>query len=165
MLRLADRLPLAVGEKITLMAHLPPLATDPPQLFVWLKSPPLAPVIMMLLRVSVAVPVFLSVTALAALLVPTAWLENARLVGARVTADWSPVPVSVIVCGLPDALSVTVTVPVRVPVVVGVKVTLMVQFAPAAKLAPQALVWLKSPVDAMLLTLSVALPVLVRVTV
>ena len=48
-----------------------------------------------------------------------------------------PVPVSGTVCGDPLALSVMVKVPVRVPVAVGVKVTLMVQFAPAATVAPQ----------------------------
>jgi hypothetical protein len=42
-------------------------------------------------------------------------------------ADEAPVPVSVIICGLPPALSVMVIEPFRVPVVVGVKVTLIVQ--------------------------------------
>src|SRR5437667_352641 len=39
------------------------------------------------------------------------------------------------ICGLPPALSVSDSVPVRAPEAVGVKVTLMVQFAPAAKVA------------------------------
>src|SRR5437667_443173 len=39
------------------------------------------------------------------------------------------------ICGLPPALSVTDSDPVRAPEAVGVKVTLMVQFAPAAKVA------------------------------
>ena len=43
--------------------------------------------------------------------------------------------------GLPVALSVMVMAPVRVPVAVGVKVTLMEQLAPAAREAPQVLVW------------------------
>jgi hypothetical protein len=43
-------------------------------------------------------------------------------------------------CGLPLVLSVMVIAPVRVPVAVGVKVTLMVQFAPAATEVPQVLV-------------------------
>jgi hypothetical protein len=38
-----------------------------------------------------------------------------------------PVPVSVITWGLPAALSVTVMEPLRVPVAVGVKVTLILQ--------------------------------------
>jgi len=39
------------------------------------------------------------------------------------------------------ALSVIVKVPVRVPAVVGVKVTLIVQFPPVATPVPQLLVW------------------------
>src|SRR5947209_2359186 len=46
-----------------------------------------------------------------------------------------PFPLSVMICGLPPALSVTDSVPVRAPEAVGVKVTLMVKFAPAAKVA------------------------------
>ena len=56
----------------------------------------------------------------------------------------------------------------RVPVAVGLNVTLMVQLAPAPTLDPQVLVWLKSPALApvieMPVTLSTPLPVLVRVT-
>ena len=43
-----------------------------------------------------------------------------------------PVPVRLIVWGLSAALSLTVTVPVSVPVVLGSKTTLDVQLAPAA---------------------------------
>jgi len=57
---------------------------------------------------------------------------------------------------------------VRVPVAVGVKVTLMVQVAPAATLAPQVFVSAKSPrfvpMSVMLVMLNVATPVLVSVT-
>jgi hypothetical protein len=58
--------------------------------------------------------------------VPTDPEVGAKLVmlGAVVEA---PVPVSVTLCGLPPALSVMVIEPFRVPVVVGVKVTLIVQ--------------------------------------
>ena len=62
----------------------------------------------------------------------------------------------------------TVTVAVRVPAAVGLKVTLMVQLAPAATLEPQVLVWAKSlalvPESATLVMLKAALPELVRVT-
>jgi hypothetical protein len=51
-----------------------------------------------------------------------------------------PVPVKLIVWGLPTALSVMVITPVRVPVAVGVKVTLIVQFAAAASEAPHVVV-------------------------
>ena len=49
------------------------------------------------------------------------------------------------VWGLLLALSVTVNVAVRDPVAVGVKVTLMVQVAPVAKVEGQLLVCPKSP--------------------
>src|SRR5215472_13188435 len=42
-----------------------------------------------------------------------------------------PVPVRLAICGLPGALSVTVRSPFRAPIAVGVKVTLIVQLAPA----------------------------------
>ena len=86
-----------------------------------------------------------------------------RLVGTKLTSV--PVPVSDTVCGLPLALSATESEPVRVPVAVGLKVTLIVQLAPAATLVPQVLVSEKSPVVEMLVMLRVAVPVLVSVTV
>ena len=51
-----------------------------------------------------------------------------------------PIPVKIITCGLPEALSVMVTEALRLPLDVGSKVTLIVQFAPAATLAPHVLV-------------------------
>jgi len=56
-----------------------------------------------------------------------------------------PVPDTPEVWGLLLALSVTVNVALRDPVTVGVKVTLIVQFPPAATLDPQLLVCPKSP--------------------
>ena len=60
-------------------------------------------------------------------------------------------------------------VPVRAPVAVGVKVTLMAQLPPPATEVPQVLLWAKSPafvlVIEMLVILKVALPLLVRLTV
>jgi hypothetical protein len=54
------------------------------------------------------------------------------------------VPDTVIVCGLPEALSEIDTVELRVPVVVGVKVTLIVHAAFGVRVAPQLWVWAKS---------------------
>ena len=48
-----------------------------------------------------------------------------------------PLPERLMTCGLPLALSVMVTAPVRVPVAVGVKVTLIVQLFPVATPVPQ----------------------------
>ncbi len=84
-------------------------------------------------------PVFVSVTACAALVVLTCWFPNERLVGEKLTAGAVPVPARLTICGLLLALSVMVTVPVRVPVAVGVNVTLIAQLAPAATELPQEL--------------------------
>ena len=69
-----------------------------------------------------------------------------------------PVPIRLTSCGLPGALSVIDSVPVRVPICVGLKVTLIVQLAPAAKLEPQVCVWWKSLLATMLLMESGTVP-------
>jgi hypothetical protein len=56
-----------------------------------------------------------------------------------------PVPDKGTLCGLPPPVSVTVTAAERVPVAVGLKITLMVQLLFPARLLPQLLVWEKSP--------------------
>ena len=76
----------------------------------------------------------------------------------------APLPPKLTTCGLPVALSVMVKEPVLPPAAVGVKVTLMAQFAPAAKLVPQELVCAKSPAVTMLVIVKAAVPVLVNVT-
>ena len=87
--------------------------------------------------------------------------------GAKVKS--CPVPIRLTVCGLPAALSVIVMVPVRFPPAVGLNVTAMAQFAPAATLDPQVLVSAKSPAlapeIAMLVTLSAAFPLFESVTI
>jgi hypothetical protein len=83
---------------------------------------------------------FVSLIALAALLVFMVWLPKFKLVGVNVMPGVAPVPVRVAVCGLFVALSVTTTVPERVPVAVGVNTTLIAQLAPAATDPPQVLV-------------------------
>ena len=84
----------------------------------------------------------------------------------------TPVPLRATDCGLLLALSVMETVALRLPLVVGVKVTLMVQFDPAASVLDpvgQVVVWAKSPAlvpaRLMLLMVRAALPLLVSVTV
>ena len=57
-----------------------------------------------------------------------------------------------------------VSVPVNVPGAAGLKVTLIVQLAPALTLPPQLLVSPKLALVAMLVMVSAALPVLLRVT-
>jgi hypothetical protein len=75
-----------------------------------------------------------------------------------------PVPLRETECGLPAALSVIESVPLRLPEMVGVRVTLMVQSAPGARVGPQLSVSAKFTLAAMLEILNVAVPELVRVT-
>src|ERR1035438_10473598 len=58
---------------------------------------------------------------------------------------YEPVPERGTCCGLPAALSVSLSVALRAPVMVGLKVTLMVQLALAANELPQPLLCTKSP--------------------
>jgi len=79
-----------------------------------------------------------------------------------------PVPVSLITPGLRGALSLTVAAPVKEPDTFGMKVTLKVQVAPAATVAPQgdvpAPAALKPPLATMLEMVSVVPELLVSVT-
>lgn len=159
----AARLPLAEGVKVTLMVQLAPAATLAPQVFVWAKSPLLAPVMATPVTVSVAFPELLSVMVCAVLVLLSSWAAKVRLVGERDAAGPVPVPERLTLCGLPEASSVMVSVPVSAPPSVGVKLTLIVQEALAATLLPQLLVWAKSPLMAMLVMVSAAVPVLLSV--
>ena len=97
----------------------------------------------------------------------TGRLPKLRLEGETLAADAVPVPERATVWGLPVALSVIVRAAERFPVAAGLKLTLIVQLAPAATLDPQLLVWAKSltlaPEIAMLVTLKDAVPELERV--
>jgi hypothetical protein len=106
----------------------------------------------------------------AGLVVPTDWLAKFRLVADQVASgpEVSPTPLRETECGLPTVLSVMVIEAVRGPNWLAVRVTLMVQFAPAARLEPHELLWLKSvalvPVTAMRLIITAEVPVLVTVS-
>lgn len=67
-------------------------------------------------------------------------------------------------CGLSPALSLMMSEPARVPVVVGVKVTVTVQEELAGREAGQPLEAAKSPLGAMPVMFKVSLPILVTVT-
>jgi hypothetical protein len=92
-------------------------------------------------------------------------VANVREAGESVAPGPAPVPVRLAVWVVGLALSVTVTVPVLCPLAVGLKLTLMLQEAPATTLEPQVLVWEKLPVTAMLVILRAAVPVFERVRV
>ena len=85
--------------------------------------------------------------------------------GYRTAVGAEPFPLSPTVCGLPFGLSEMLRVPVFIPAAVGLKVTKIVQSAPAFKLVAQVLVWVKSPLVVMVEIVSGALPVFVSVMV
>jgi hypothetical protein len=105
-----------------------------------------------------------TVTVFAVLVVVTATFPNASAAGLTVTGT-TPLPLSDTTCGLLFALSVIVRVPVRLPVAVGVKVTLIVQFPPAATEAPHVFVCPKSPETTIEETLKAVGRLFVNVTV
>ena len=117
----------------------------------------------MLLMLSAPFPVFVSDTVCPLLMVPSICEGNVKEAGERVAAGPEPDPVRPTVWMAGLALSVMVTVPVLDPLALGLKVTLTLHEAPASTLEPQLLVWEKSPLIAMLVMVSVAVPVLVRV--
>src|SRR5437764_10346100 len=156
----------AVGVKFTVIVQLPPTTTATAvQLLTWEK----APVAITLLTVKLAVPVLLSVTGTAVLVDPTNTPLKLTLAGESVATGAIPVPLIGTLCGLPLALSVTFTVDDRLPVFVGLNVTVIVQLAFAAKEGGQVFVSAKSTVLAvdilMLVTDNVAVPEFVSVTI
>lgn len=155
------RVPVAVGVKVTLISQLAPAATEAPQVLVSAKSPLTAT----LLMVNGALPVFVRVTVCGALVMPMPWLLKLRPVRERNTRGATPMPPRETTRGLPVASSVTVMVPIRAPMTVGVKVTSMAQFAPAATALPQVFVCAKSPVISMLVMAKAASPAFVSVMV
>jgi len=171
--RLALRVPVADGENVTEAVHDAPAASVPPHVFVCAKSAAFEPETAMLVIVNAALPEFVSVKGFDELDVPTCCEPKLRLVGDRVTAGaggggaLAPVPDSARVCGLPEALSATLTLADRDPDAPGVNVTEIEQEAPAASEAGQLDVSSKSPAFVpatdMPEIVSAALPVLVSV--
>jgi len=110
--------PVTMGVNVTLIVQFwPGVSVTPAQESVS-EYPPLAATE---LTVRLAAPLLVTVIFWTALEVFSTWLPKARLVGANDIADVAPVPVRDAVCGLLLASSVTVSVPVCVPVVDGVK--------------------------------------------
>lgn len=92
------------------------------------------PVIAKAVIVSGALPELARVMVCALLLVLTGCDPKPRLAGEKETAGAvaTPPPLRASVCGLPLALSATLTVAVRVPAAVGAKLTVIVHVALAA---------------------------------
>src|SRR5215813_2626304 len=123
-----------------LMTQLPPGATLVPQVF-WetLKSPETV----MEFIVRVIELWFVSVIGLTGLVVFTTRGGKLRAGGENDTSV--PVPAKLTIWGLPAPSSVTVRVPLRSPVTVGVKVTLMVQVCCAGSVCGHVVCDWKSP--------------------
>ena len=117
-----------------------------------------------------ALPVLVSATTRDVLSVLIVWLPKAKLVGLRPipgAGATKPVPLRLTLLGVPAALWIRESVPVRGPVLVGVKVTLIVQLAPAANVAGlsgQVLLRANSALAAMLVIDRAAAPLLSSVT-
>jgi hypothetical protein len=123
--------------------------------------------------VPVGTPAAVKVTALlneppidvAAIVYVAGWPAETVCEGVWVATEKSnPVPVSPMDCGLPGALSVMVTEPLRAPLVVGVNVMFSVHVAFTATLIPQLSVSAKSPECAMAEIASAAAPLSESVT-
>ena len=152
--------PPVVGRKLIVMLQFDPLLSDAGQLFDSRNSP----VTVMEEITSGPGPLAVSLTLLPPLSVPTIWLEKVRLLGLNVGARSTPLPDSAALTAPLCELLVTVSEPARAPVVEGVKVTLIVQLAPAASGVLQLFVSAKSPVIGKAEIVSGALPVFDSVT-
>ena len=84
MLTEAVRLPLAAGVNVTLIVQLLPAATELPHVLVCAKSLALVPVSARLVMFKAALPVLVSVTVWAVLVVLIVWFPKARLPGAKI---------------------------------------------------------------------------------
>jgi hypothetical protein len=160
--------PVVVGVKCPWIRQFAPAARLVPQLLANPNEEAPVPVTAMLVMASVALPVLVKVTLCEALVVPTSWLPNDKLVADSETVVLTPVPPSEMLCGEPVALSVMVMAAVNGPTAAGVKCPWIEQFAPAARLVPQLLENTNEdasvPVTTMLVIDSAEVPVLVNVT-
>jgi hypothetical protein len=141
-----------------------PAASVEPQVVVLVNV--FDPLIAMLAMPTATPSLFVTVTVWLELS-PSATPPNARLVGETVRPSvvpfGVPVPVNATVCE--PVGRVKVSEPVRVPVALGVKVTLAVQLLPAASELRQVCVWEKSPVVAKPLMATAVFALLVTVTI
>jgi hypothetical protein len=151
--------------KVTLRPQLAPGASDPPHAFCTAKSLLPEPVTVTPFTARLASPVLFSVNDWALLALPTAWLAKLRLDADSETRGAVPRPVSVTACGLPGASSIIFREPTKLPVVVGVKLTEIVQLTPAPRETGQLWVAAKSPAAVMPRMARGAFPVLLSVTV
>jgi hypothetical protein len=99
--RLPGRVPLTEGVNVTLITQLPPVASDALVLqVVPLVAIAKSPVVAMVVKIRDPAPLLVTVTGLAALVVPTGWLLKLTLVVLRLMLGTVPVPLRDTVCGL-----------------------------------------------------------------
>ena len=136
---LAVRCPTACGWNVTEMVQVALTAKVVALQPVVVKSPGFGPPKAAVVIVSAAVPVLVTVMVIGGDVLPTMVEGNVKDVGASVMAGVGvpPVPDSGTACGLPVALSVTLSCAENVVLLGAVKVMLNVQFAPAASDAGQ----------------------------
>ena len=167
-LKVPKRLPMTVGVQVMPRLQKPPAPTPPLQVLLVNAKSPLA-VMLPALSVNAAPPVLVKTTVCPALGLPTVCAAKLKLDGfSDTSATAVPVPFRVtVVVGLLSALLLMTRLPTRAPRAVGVKVRLILQLLAFANVVVQVLPLLmaKSPVATMLLMLSTAPPVLLRVTV
>lgn len=138
----ALRVPVAVGLKKTLIAHLVLPVIPLPHVLVWVKSAAFAPVTVIPLMIMAVVETSVNVITLAALVVPTVCALKRRLAGDKDASV--PMPARSAVWELPAALSVTTRLAKRVLMFFGAKSTWIVQVDIPATPDPQLLVCEKS---------------------
>jgi hypothetical protein len=168
----AARAPVAVGEKVALMEQAEPAAKlDGHVLPEIEKSPGLVPPNATVVKLTALLPVLVTVTLCAALVVPVFCNANVKLDGLipSVNVGTWPAPLSPMDCGLPVALSVRVIEAVRVPLAVGEKVALIEHAEPAARLDGHVFPEIEKspglvPPNTTVVKLTALLPVLVTVT-
>ncbi len=119
--------PGEVGPNVTPMVQLALGASAAGQLLVCANSALFVPVMPTLVMLTVAVPMFVSVTFCVALVVPTFWLPKLTLVGLSVTGP-TPVPKRPAVWRLPGALLGMLRVACREPTIEGEKAIWISQF-------------------------------------
>ena len=142
--------PVSVGENATLMVQLFLLSSVVPQVVVETEN---GPVVEWDMPVSVVFRLFFNVNLYAALVSPTFVSLKMWLLGVSVACA-SPAPERETVCGLPEALSAKLSVPVSEPGSVGVKVTLTLHFLPAPSVLPQVLAEIAKLVPTLMLPMS-----------
>src|SRR5579859_251761 len=136
MVRVPVRAPPAVGLKVTVIAQVPPAGTLA-QLSVWVKSPLTATPV----TLAALVPELVTVTVCGLAEDPTTVPANDKLAGLAPSTGPGAVPVPERLTVLVTPPALTVRLPVRLPVAVGLNVTFTVHEPLAAIDEPQLLVW------------------------